>query len=308
MHRNQTKEEQMNKVSKRCKEEKYAKFYYASQKMSFEAKLIKLLAFVVSLVPIILSLITKVNSTVVFVATMFSFSLTLILEFTASFITNHKEKSILLGQCYQAGITGTTFAKVEYDREMTNELSELAIRKSATSMAGLKKYNEVAVPEDVEDKFGYLYLARLNAAKTNYLMSRMYGFYIFALIVIIVAFVSFAFIKNDSREFLQLIIQFYPLVMPVIRNISASQKTKRKCAKISADIDNYFAAGDSSNEARAKMTWYAQNLEFEALMASPAQYKIFIKLYSRGLRILEKGVASRFIEAENSLIKKNKKK
>ncbi len=298
----------MNKVAKLCQQEKNAKFYYASQRMFFESKLIKVFAYLLSIVPIVLSLIKAIdNKTLVFVATMISFSLTLILEFTSSFLNNHKEKSILLNQLYQASITGTTFSKVQYDREMTNKLNELAIRKAASKMSNLTDYNEVNVPEEIDDKYSYLYLCRLNAASTNYLMSRMYAFYVVALIFVIVLFISFSFVKNDTYEFLQLIIQFYPLVLPIIRNIASSQKTMKYCTKISADIDNYFAEGNNSNEELARFIYYAQNIEFESMVASPAKYSIFSKVHKHGLKILEKGVTKRFIEATMSLTKSKTK-
>ena len=98
-----------------------------------------------------------------------------------------------------------------------------------------------------------------------------------------------------------LIIQFYPLILPIIRNIASSQKTMRYCTKISADIDNYFANKNTSNEELARFIYYTQNLEFECLMASPAKYNIFYKAFNRGLKILEKGVTKRFIEQATKL-------
>lgn len=96
--------------------------------MSFEAKAIKIITFLISLVPIILSLVPIGDKkTIVFAATMVSFTLSVIMELLSSFMTTHKEQSVLLGQLYVAGITNTTFSKTEYDREQTNFLNELAI-------------------------------------------------------------------------------------------------------------------------------------------------------------------------------------
>ncbi len=290
----------MINISKNCQQEKYAKFHYASRKMLFEAKSIKVLAYLLSFIPIILSCISLPNNkTVVFIATMISFGLTLVLEFTSTFLNNHKEKGILLGQLYNACITGTTFSKIQYDREMTNELNELAIRKSASSMSKLTEYHSVDVPDEIDEKYSYLYICRINAASTNYLMSRMYYFYIIVLAVIITVFTCFAFVKNDTYEFLQLIIQFYPLVIPIIRNIASSNKTMKYCTKISADIDNYFAEKNPSSDELARFVYYTQNLEFEAMMAAPAKYIVFYKVHKKGLKILTQGVTKRFIEASN---------
>ena len=71
------------------------------------------------------------------------------------------------------------------------------------------------------------------------------------------------------------------------------------CTKISADIDNYFAEKNTSNEELARFIYYAQNLEFESMMAAPTRYAIFYKVHKKGLRILKKGVTKRFIEASN---------
>ena len=108
----------MNKVFLRCKKESCAKFYYSSQAMQTESKTIKLVAYFISIIPIALSLlpIPGDKTTLVFATTMISFGLTLFLEFISTFLSNHKEQSILLGQLYEAEISGTTFSKIEYDR------------------------------------------------------------------------------------------------------------------------------------------------------------------------------------------------
>ena len=101
-----------------------------------------------------------------------------------------------------------------------------------------------------------------------------------------------------------MIIQFYPVTIPIIRNISACVKTRKKCAKISADIDNFFADGDDSIERLARFFYYIQNIEFETKMGAPARYAIFPKIFAHGLRVLEKGVARRYIAAIAELKKK----
>lgn len=295
----------MNKVILRCKKESSAKFYYSSRIMQTESKSVKLIAYFISIIPIALSLlpIPGDKTTLVFATTMISFGLTLFLEFISSFLSNHKEKSILLGQLYEAEISGSTFSKIEYDREMTNELNELAIRKSANKMSKVSDYHTENVPEEIEDRYSYLYLCRTKSAATYYLMSRMFAIYVAALCLLITLFICIAFVKNDTFQFLQLIIQFYPLILPIIRNITASRKTMRYCAKLSADIDNFLADGDDSTMRLARFVYYVQNIEFEMLMASPARYSIFYKMFRRGLKNLEKGVTKRFISAERGMYK-----
>ena len=178
----------MNKVASRCQKESCAKFFYSSQVMQRESKMVKLMAYTISIIPIVLSLlpIPGDKQSLVFATTMVSFGLTIFLEFISTFLSNHKEKSILLGQLYESEISGNVFSKIEYDREMTNDLHELAIRKSAAKMADLKEYHSEKVPDEVEDKYSYLYLCRIKSASTNYLMSRMYAIYmaIFVLLII----------------------------------------------------------------------------------------------------------------------------
>lgn len=287
----------MNRVEANCKKESNAKFYYASKNMFFETKVIKVVTFLISIIPIILTLIPMTSKTLVFATTMVSFTFSVILELLSSLRTTHKERSVLLRQIYNAGITGCTFSKTEYDREKTNFLNELAIRKAEATISSLKEFHVVNVPKEIEDKYTYLYICRTNAASNNYLMSRMYAVYIFSLVLIIGLFISFAFVKYNSFEFLQLIIQFYPLVLPVIRNINSCYKTMKYYTKISADIDNYFAEGSKSPEKRARFVSYIQGLEFEAMREAPEKYTIFSKMFSGGLKKLNRGVTNRFIDS-----------
>ena len=266
--------------------------------MFLESKILKITSFVISIIPIILSLITfGEKSTIVFITTMISFAFSVTLELLYSFRITHKERSVLLRQLYSAGITGSTFSKIEYDREQTNFLNELAIRKAESTISTLKKYHVEQIPKEINDKYTYLYLCRTNAASNNYLMSRMYAFYIVSLIVIVGVFIGFSFIKNNTFEFLQLIIQFYPLLLPVIRNINSCNKAMKYYTKISADIDNYFASQNKSTETRARFISYIQGLEFEAMRENPEKYTIFEKMFSDGLKKLNRGVTNRFIDS-----------
>ena len=288
----------MNKVEANCKKESNAKFYYASEKMFFESKVLKVAVFIISIIPIVLSLVPMSDKgAIVFFATMVSFAFTVSLELLSSLRTTHKERSVLLKQLYSAGITGCPFAKIEYDRERTNFLNELAIRKAETKISSLKEFHVEKVPREIDDKYTYLYICRTNAASNNYLMSRMYAVYIISLVLMIGLFVSFSFVKHDTFEFLQLIIQFYPLVLPVIRNINSCNKAMKYYTKISADIDNYFANKNKSAETRARFISYIQGLEFEAMKENPEKYKIFEKMFSGGLKKLNRGVTNRFIDS-----------
>ncbi len=296
----------MSKVSERCQKTSAAKFFYASRSMYREVKVIKLTLYILSIVPIVLSVIPAVNNieNLTFAVTMIAFLLNIIAELGSSIIGSHKEKAILLQQLYEAEITATNFSKIEYDRELTNELNELAIRKALPRMQKIKKFHDVSIDPDISDEYAYLYLCRTNSAQTKYLMSRMFYVYIALLIGIVTLFIGFAFIKKDTKDFLQLVIQFYPLLLPIIRNINGCSKSMKYCSKIDADIDNFFADGDDSVERLARFQYYVQNIEFEMYSLSPARYAFFPFIFKHGMKVLSVGVTHRFVEAIKELKKK----
>lgn len=302
----------MNKVSVRCQRQASAKFYYASKRMFAELKILKVLLYILAIVPVVLQFIPAVNSNEVmsFAYTVISFALTILNEVLSAFFNNHKESAILEHQLYESEITGSTFSKIEYDRESTNSLNELAIRKGLPKMHSLeesgKKYHISKVPDDISDDYSYLYLCRLSAAKTNYLLSRIFVFYAILLGIVICIFTACIFWKQNTADYLKLIIGFYPLVNPFIKNCASCKKTQKNCVKICADIDNFFADGDASIERLARFYYYTQNIEFEMMVNKPAIYNIFPAMFKRGLAILEDGVTIRFMEAINELYGKSK--
>lgn len=302
----------MNKVSVRCQRQASAKFYYASKRMFTELKILKVLLYILAIIPVVLQFIPAVNSNEVmsFAYTVISFALTILNEVLSSFLNNHKENAILEHQLYESEITGSTFSKIEYDRESTNSLNELAIRKGLPKMHSLeesgKKYHVSEVPADISDDYSYLYLCRLSAAKTNYLLSRMFVFYAILLGIVICIFTACIFWKQNTADYLKLLIGFYPLVNPFIKNCASCKKTQKNCVKICADIDNFFADGDASIERLARFYYYTQNIEFEMMVNKPAIYNIFPAMFKRGLAILEDGVTIRFMEAIDELYGKSK--
>lgn len=302
----------MNKVSVRCQKQASAKFYYASKRMFAELKILKVLLYILAIVPVVLQFIPAVNSNEVmsFAYTVISFALTILNEVLSAFFNNHKESAILEHQLYESEITGSTFSKIEYDRESTNSLNELAIRKGLPKMHSLeesgKKYHISKVPDDISDDYSYLYLCRLSAAKTNYLLSRIFVFYAILLGIVICIFTACIFWKQNTADYLKLIIGFYPLVNPFIKNCASCKKTQKNCVKICADIDNFFADGDASIERLARFYYYTQNIEFEMMVNKPAIYNIFPAMFKRGLAILEDGVTIRFMGAINELYGKSK--
>ena len=302
----------MNKVSERCQRQASAKFYYASKKMFTEVKLIKVFLYILAIIPVLLQFIPVMNTneTMSFFYTVLSFAITILNEVLSSFLNNHKESAILEHQLYESEITGSTFSKIEYDRESTNSLNELAIRKGLPKMRKIEdngeSYHTPEVPQEISDDYSYLFLCRQSAAKTNFILSRMFVFYAILLGVVVCAFIACIFWKQNTADYLKLLIGFYPLVNPFIKNCAACKKAQTNCVKICADIDNFFADGDASIERLARFYYYTQNIEFEMMVNRPAIYSIFPKMFTRGISVLESGVTIRFKEAVAELYGKSK--
>lgn len=302
----------MNKVSERCQKQASAKFYYASKKMFTEVKLIKVFLYILAIIPVLLQFIPAMNAneTMSFFYTVLSFAITILNEVLSSFLNNHKESAILEHQLYESEITGSTFSKIEYDRESTNSLNELAIRKGLPKMRKVEdkgeSYYTSEVPQEISDDYSYLFLCRQSAAKTNFILSRMFVFYVILLGIVICAFIACIFWKQNTADYLKLLIGFYPLVNPFIKNCASCKKAQTNCVKICADIDNFFADGDASIERLARFYYYTQNIEFEMMVNRPAIYSIFPKMFKRGISVLESGVTIRFKEAVAELYGKSK--
>lgn len=287
----------LNKVKERCQKEEFAKFHYASQKMFLDLKTSRVLLYLIAIVPVVLSFIPAVSSQYVFISSIVSFALSLLNESLTTFLNDYKKKAVMEYQLHECGITGKEFSKIEYDRETTNEVHELAIRKGLPRMRKLEKYYESNVPDDISDEYTYLYLCRKSAATTKYLLSRIFYIYLFFLMLIAGGFVVAIFFKNETIEYLTLIITFYPLVSPVIKACGKCKECMKDCTKMCADIDNFFADGDISLERLARMHYYVQYIEFEMMNNRPTIYNAFRRLFRKGTADLEEGVTIRFKKA-----------
>ncbi|MDE7384172.1 MAG: hypothetical protein K2M84_00265 [Anaeroplasmataceae bacterium] len=286
----------LNKVSERCALDKHAKFYYASNRLFFELKIIRILLYLLAIIPVVITVLPQIKSNQIsnVVCTIVSFAITLINESTSSFMNKHKDYAIYSLQLYETGITGSTFSKIEYDRELTNDLNELAIRRGIPKMKQQEEYHTVCVPKDISDEYSYLYICRINAATNKYLLSRVIYIYFFILIAIVAIFIGAIFLKKETSQYLILLIGFYPLISPIIKDLNSAKECTRDCTKVCADIDNYFADGDASVERLARMHYYVQQIEFEMFSSRPTIYKLFKKLFSGGVEVLQDGVTERF--------------
>ena len=285
-----------NKVKERCQREEIAKFYYTAQKMFSELRISRGILYVVAIIPVVLAFIPA-TATAAFILSIISFLLSLLNEALSSFSSEYKKKAIMEYQLYETGITGSDFAKIEYDRETTNELNELAIRKGLPQMRGREKLHEPFVPDDISDDYSYIYLCRKGAATTKYLLSRVFYIYFAFLILLAVGFVFAILAMNEPIEYMTLLITSYPLVSPIIKACGKCKECMKECTKMCADIDNFFADGDLSYERLARMYYYVQTLEFEMMTIRPAIYGLYSRMFKKGTEDLEEGVTSRFQSA-----------
>lgn len=292
----------MNKVKQRCANQGSAKFLYASKVMFGELKAMKFLLYLLNVIPVVICFLPELGEDIKKICTLISFGLTLIIEFASQLISDYKEKAIYEQQIYESEITGSTFSKTEYDRELTNEMQELAIRKGMPKLLRDKSYPVTDVPEEISDEYSYLYIARTNAAKIKYVLSREFYFYLFLLICMASALVCLTTFSVIFQNFaFYYIICFWPVIIPLIRNAVACRKTMRQCVKICADIDNFFSDGDDSLQRLARFHYYVQNIEFEMLLVKPTIFKIIELFQRKQIRILCAGVAIRFEDAITEL-------
>ena len=264
--------------------------------MFFSLKAARVFLYAVAIVPVILTLIPSVSPQYAFICSIASFGLSLLNELLTSFMNGYKKKAVMVYQLYETEITGSQFAKIEYDRETTNDLNELAIRKGLSQVRGQEKLYVVDVPDEISDDYSYLYLCRKSAATTNYLLSRIFYIYLISLIVIAAGFVVGAVFcsQNDTFRYLTLIITFFPIASPIIKACGKSKECIKDCIKVCADIDNFFADGDVSLERLARMYYYVQNLEFEMMYNRPTIFSGFKAMFKTGVANLEEGVTTRF--------------
>lgn len=287
----------MNKVDERCEQNKHSKFYYASNRIYAELRVIRVVLYFLAIIPVVLTFIPQVTAFHSLICSIVSFALSLITECATSFLSKHKDAAIHSLQLYETGVTGSTFSKIEYDREMTNDLNELAIRRGLPQLQKLEKKYKIPVPKDVPDDYSYLYICRINAATNKYLLSRIFYIYFFLLAGIIGLFISAVFFKQETSEYLTLIIAFYPLISPIIRDCNSCKESMRYCSKLCADMDNYFADGDCSFERLARMHYYVQQMEYEMCRSRPPVYPVFKKIFKKGVAVLQTGVTERFRSA-----------
>ena len=96
----------MNKVAERCSRESNQKFHFASKRLYFEAKAVKVSLYLAAVVPIILTFLPifsgKDSDKARVILSLISFTITLATEIASSFMATHKEFAILEHQMFEA--------------------------------------------------------------------------------------------------------------------------------------------------------------------------------------------------------------
>ncbi len=312
----------MNRVLENEIKERNIQIYRSSKKMFAEAKYSKLILYFVNFIPLILiftqSFFVTDEATanlVKFTSSAVSIILNILTELISNIVANHKEKAVLLAQLFETEITGITLSKIEYDRELTNELFELAIRKGTLKKE--KKYTGAYdVPQEISDKYAFMFINRYIAAENRFLLDKLQIVYGIFITLVSIGFI-FWLSNMNMTEALYYIVCFWSVFIPIIRNFAKCSKNKRQCVKISADIDNFLADGDDSKEKLHRFNSYVQSISFEMrnnLVIIPKSLRF---LLSYQIRVLDVGVTNRFIEAiyqfenlvsEKKGLKTNKKK
>lgn len=307
----------MNKVLEKENKERNIQIYRSSKKMFSEAKIAKIILYCVNFIPLILvftqDMFVKDAVTanlVKFTSSAVSLILNVLTELLSNIIANHKEKAVLLAQLFETEITGTTLSKMEYDREITNDLYEIAIRKGT-----LKKQKQFTgaydVPQEIDDKYAYLFINRYIAAENRFILDKLQILFGVLITVVSIAFV-FWLSNMNMAEAVYYLVCFWSVFIPIVRNFAKCSKNKKQCVKISADIDNFFADGDDSSDRLQRFNFYVQSLSFEMRNNLVTIPKFMRVLFGYQIKVLDVGVTNRFIEAiyqfENTVLEKKGQK
>lgn len=289
----------LNQVRIRSHLTQNARIAQAADRMMMEVRAINAALYLVAWLPALLVFV--VPEKFQFVCSAVSLFLNVVTQVTDTAMYNHKERAIMVLQLYEANITNTIYARIEYDRESTNETYEYSLRKSKIKDTP-KFFNYYVVPDSVEEKYAYLYTQRRVVAENRYLLGkwRIYlaimMFTIAAIATGLIIFVSFTF-EYSLTSIIPQVVCFWPVLIPIVTKFNEAGASSKRCVKISADIDNFFADHDRSAVRLERFNYYIQSLMFEfRLKLGPIPYS-FRYLFSHKLRIMQIGICERFLQA-----------
>ena len=142
-----------NEVQTREYYEQNVRTYVASNKISNQLKAVKVFLYLLNFIPFIMIFIPSTSNAIKITSSFISPGLNVLNEFLSNILSDLKERAIRLKQLFETQITLTPFSYIDYDREMTNELHELSIRKGGTELYNPKRktvyVGAYAVPHNI---------------------------------------------------------------------------------------------------------------------------------------------------------------
>lgn len=290
-----------NQVAIREKLNQNASLAQASQLMLKEVRLINDTLYLITIIPLVLVFI--VDSQYSYICSAVSLFLNILTAVLQTTMNNHKEKAILVLQLYEANITNTIYARIEYDRESTNEAYEY--RHKAKAERNVKYHKMYVVPDNVEEKYTYLFTQRSVVAENRYLLQKYRILLATAMFLLAGGAIALITILNilhyqqtsDISQIIPQVVCFYPVVVPLITTFTEAAASIKRAVKISADIDNFFADHDKSNIRLERFNYYIQSLMFEFRLKMRPIPILYKRCFTRKLRSMQLRVCERFIQA-----------
>ncbi|HBD06431.1 MAG TPA: hypothetical protein DCY93_03360 [Firmicutes bacterium] len=289
-----------NEVASLSRNPANARIIAAASTMLMQTRAINIALYLSAWVPLIASFF--VDAKFSYVCSCISLLINILTQVLSTAMNAHKERAILVTQLYYANITSMTYSRIEYDRESTNEANEYASRKG--NKFNMAKYrNYCSVPLSLPNKYCYLYLQRIRVAEDKYLLGKNRIFLAIMMFLVGIGITAMIIVMNTvvhADNFIAIfaqVISLYPVVIPIITSFTEAAASSKRCVKIAADIDNYFAEHNKANDRFERFNYYIQSLMFEYLVKLRPIPLFLKKLSSRRLKTLRLGCSERFIQA-----------
>lgn len=288
-----------------------ARIIAAANTMLAQARTINVTLYIFAWIPLIASFIIPyfADAKYSYICSFISLFISILTQVLSTSMNSHKERAVLVTQLYEANITSTTLARIEYDRESTNEANEYALRKgNRFNMEKLKSYYQV--PLSLPNKYCYLYTQRIKVSEDRYMLGKNRIFLAAMMFIIgigisaVIVLLNTVFKPKDFSNFetiLPLIISLYPVLVPVITSFTEAAASNKRAIKIAADIDNYFADHDKSMARLERFNYYIQALMYEYRVKLKPIPLIIKKLAARKLKVVRLGCTERFMQSTMEL-------
>ncbi len=285
-----------------------ARIIAAANTMFLQTRVLSITLYIVAWIPLIASFTFQFISNLgqyTYVCSLISLFISVLTQVLSTSMNSHKERAVLVTQLYEANITSTTLARIEYDRESTNEANEYALRKgNRFNMSKFKSYYQV--PLSLSNKYCYLYTQRIKVTEDRYLIGKnriFMGTMMFLVgigLSVLIVLLNTIFKSEDYdsvANILPLLVSLYPVLVPLITSFTESSASNKRAIKIAADIDNFFADHDKTSARLERFNYYIQALMYEYRVKLKPIPIIVKKLSSKKLRTVRIGCSERFVQA-----------